>query len=332
MANVLLTGAAGAIGMDLAFSLNQAKVNTYATEADDDNFSLVNKNCKYYKKVFKVPRAGSDNYIHTINKIISDESIDLVIPNPDFEVGFISKIRDQINSPLFLPSDETVQILLSKSETAKKIGAFAPKTFDVDSEDDLSKAISSEEVVWLRPKTGAGGKGSLVVSDSKFGWMWIKYWRERGFSSTWIAQEYLRGGNYNVTLIFNRNSKLCGMGMLERLGYIHEAISPTGITGDVRLAKTVKLHKIVDVAKKAVNMIDSNPVGIFSVDLMGEKVSEINPRFAGRPRLYTLSGANFPAHIVDMELNGNSSYLESNDGYKLIRQVDIEPVAIKLEE
>ena len=101
MANVLLTGAAGAIGMDLAFSLNQAKVNTYATEADDDNFSLVNKNCKYYKKVFKVPRAGTDNYIHTINKIISDESIDLVIPNPDFEVGFISKIRDQINSPLF---------------------------------------------------------------------------------------------------------------------------------------------------------------------------------------------------------------------------------------
>ena len=68
------------------------------------------------------------------------------------------------------------------------------------------------------------------------------------------------------------------MGMLERLGYIHEAISPTGITGDVRLAKTVKLEKIVDVAKKAVNMIDSNPVGIFSVDLMGEKVSEINPR------------------------------------------------------
>ena len=62
---------------------------------------------------------------------------------------------------------------------------------------------------------------------------------------------------------------------------------------------------------------------------MGDKVSEINPRFAGRPRLYTLSGANFPAHIVDMELNNNSSYLESIEGYKLIRQVDIEPVAIK---
>ena len=62
---------------------------------------------------------------------------------------------------------------------------------------------------------------------------------------------------------------------------------------------------------------------------MGEKVSEINPRFAGRPRLYTLSGANFPAHIVDFELKGKSSYLESNEGYRLIRQVDIEPVAIK---
>ncbi len=329
MANILLTGAAGAIGMDLAFSLNQAKINVFATEADEDNFFLVSKSCKYYDKVFRAPRAGNKDYISRINEIIVRENIDLVIPNPDFEVGFISKVREQIKCPLFLPSDETVQILLSKSLTAHKIGNLAPRTFDVDNEDDLSKAISSEKVVWLRPKTGAGGKGSLVVSDSKFGWMWVEYWKERGFSSSWIAQEYLNGGNYNVTLIYDRDSNLCGMGMLERLGYIHEAISPTGVTGDVRLAKTVKLDKIIDVAKKAVKIIDRNPVGIFSVDLMGEKVSEINPRFAGRPRLYTLSGANFPAHIVDFELNGKSSYLESNEGYRLIRQVDIEPVAIK---
>ena len=329
MANVLLTGAAGAIGMDLAFSLNLAKINVFATEADEDNFFLVSKSCKYYNKVFRAPRAGNKDYIHRINEIIEQEKIDIVIPNPDFEVGFISKVRDQIKSPLFLPSDETVQILLSKSLTAQKIGSLAPRTFDVDSESDLRKAISSEKVVWLRPKTGAGGKGSLVVSDSKFGWMWIEYWKERGFSSSWIAQEYLDGGNYNVTLIYDRDSNLCGMGMLERLGYIHEAISPTGVTGDVRMAKTVKLDEVVDVAKKAVKIIDRNPVGIFSVDLMGKKVSEINPRFAGRPRLYTLSGANFPAHIVDIELNNNSSYLESNEGYKLIRQVDIEPAAIK---
>ena len=329
MANVLLTGAAGAIGMDLAFSLNLAKINVFATEADEDNFFLVSKSCKYYNKVFRAPRAGNKDYIRRINEIIDQEKIDIVIPNPDFEVGFISKVRDQIKSPLFLPSDETVQILLSKSLTAQKIGSLAPRTFDVDSESDLRKAISSEKVVWLRPKTGAGGKGSLVVSDSKFGWMWIEYWKERGFSSSWIAQEYLDGGNYNVTLIYDRDSNLCGMGMLERLGYIHEAISPTGVTGDVRMAKTVKLDEVVDVAKKAVKIIDRNPVGIFSVDLMGKKVSEINPRFAGRPRLYTLSGANFPAHIVDIELNNNSSYLESNEGYKLIRQVDIEPAAIK---
>ncbi len=329
MVNVLLTGAAGAIGMDLAFSLNQAKINVFATEADEDNFFLVSKSCKYYNKVFRAPRAGNEDYIGRINEIIAKENIDLVIPNPDFEVGFISKVREQIKSKLFLPSDKTVQILLSKSLTAQKVGNLAPRTFDVDSEEDLSRAISSEKVVWLRPKTGAGGKGSLIVSDSKFGWMWVEYWKKRGFSSSWIAQEYLNGGNYNVTLIYDRKSNLCAMGMLERLGYIHEAISPTGVTGDVRLAKTVKLDKIIDVAKKAVNMIDKNPVGIFSVDLMGDKVSEINPRFAGRPRLYTLSGANFPAHIVDIELNGKSSYLESNEGYRLIRQVDIEPVAIK---
>lgn len=329
MANVLLTGAAGAIGMDLAFSLNKAKVGVFGTEADQDNFSLVSKSCKYYNKVFQAPRAGTVDYINRINEIIDKENIDILIPNPDFEVGFISKIREQIKSPLFLPSHETVQILLSKSLTAQKIEGLAPKTFEVSNEDELGAAISSEKVVWLRPKTGAGGRGSIVVSDSRFGWMWIEYWKKRGFSSSWIAQEYLNGANYNVTLIYDRNSNLCGMGMLERLGYIHEAISPTGVTGDVRMAKTVKLAEVVEVAKKAVGLIDKKPVGIFSVDLMGKKVSEINPRFAGRPRLYTLAGANFPAHIVDMELNDNSSYLESKEGYKLIRQVDIEPVAIK---
>ena len=131
---------------------------------------------------------------------------------------------------------------------------MAPVTFDVDDEKDLRSAISSEGTVWLRPKTGAGGKGSIVVSDYKFGWMWIEYWKQKGFSSSWIAQEYLKGGNYNVTLIYDRESNLCGMGMLERLGYIHEAISPTGVTGDVRLAETLKLDNIIAVAKKAVEL------------------------------------------------------------------------------
>ena len=39
--------------------------------------------------------------------------------------------------------------------------------------------------------------------------------------------------------------------MLERLGYIHEAISPTGVTGDVRMAKTIKLDNVVNIAKNA---------------------------------------------------------------------------------
>ena len=43
------------------------------------------------------------------------------------------------------------------------------------------------------------------------------------------------------------------MGMLERQGYIHEAISPTGVTGDVRLAETLKLDNIIVVAKKFID-------------------------------------------------------------------------------
>ena len=68
-----------------------------------------------------------------------------------------------------------------KAKELKNLISNANKKLDI-LENDLHDAISSEKVVWLRPKTGAGGKGSLVVSDSKFGWMWVEYWKDRGFS------------------------------------------------------------------------------------------------------------------------------------------------------
>ena len=103
MANVLLTGAAGAIAMDLAFSLDMAKINVFATEADEDNFSLVSKNCKYYNKVFRAPRAGNEDYINRINEIIVNENIDLVIPNPDF-TGILVR-REMIATVIAIPAD-----------------------------------------------------------------------------------------------------------------------------------------------------------------------------------------------------------------------------------
>ena len=159
--------------------------------------------------------------------------------------------------------------------------------------------------------------------------MWIEYWKERGIESSWIAQELLEGGNYNVTLIYDTNSNLCGVGMMERLSYIHQANSPTGITGDVRTAITINKRELLEIAQKAVRKIDRKPVGIFSVDLVGEKVTEINPRFAGRPRLYTKAGVNFPKKIIEILENGTTTYAEAEEGYRLIRQVDVEPVIIK---
>jgi len=329
MARVLVTGAAGAIGMDVAFSLHSTGEYVVGTEADDDNFLLAKYSCRYYKKVYKTLRAGIDGYKKVINDIISKEGIDIIIPNPDIEVGFISRIRDEIDAKMLLPSDRTVQILLSKLKTAKALRDLAPHTYEIKDKDDLEKVLEIEKKIWLRPKSGAGGRGSIVTSNPEFGWMWIEYWRERGVASSWIAQELLEGSNYNVTLLYDTDSRLCGVGMMERLSYIHQANSPTGITGDVRIAITVKKRNIIELAQRAVRKIDKKPVGIFSVDLIGEKVTEINPRFAGRPRLYTKAGANFPKQVVEILMNGTTEYAEVKEGYRLIRQVDVEPIIIK---
>ncbi len=311
MNKVVVTGAAGAIGMDVAFSLTESGDYVIGVEADKDNFLLVKNSCKYYKKVYRALKSGEDGYKERINEIISEEDIDIVIPNPDSEVGFISSIRDDIRANMLLPSDKTVKILLSKLDTAKVLGDLAPETYEIENKDDLKDVIKIEKKIWLRPKSGAGGRGSIIVSDPEFGWMWIKYWKERGVTSSWIAQELLEGGNFNVTLIYDKHSELCGLGMMERLSYIHEANSPTGVTGDVRIAETVNKRDIIEIAKEAVKKIDSNPVGIFSVDLIGGKITEINPRFAGRPRLYTSAGANLPELVVKIIKYGTADYIEA---------------------
>ena len=110
MAKVLVTGAAGAIGMDVAFSLCEAGEYVIGTEADKDNYLLAKYSCKYYKKVYKTVRAGSEEYSEVMNDIISKEGIDVIIPNPDVEVGFISSIRDELGAEMLLPSNKTVQI------------------------------------------------------------------------------------------------------------------------------------------------------------------------------------------------------------------------------
>ncbi len=162
---------------------------------------------------------------------------------------------------------------------------------------------------------------------------WMRFWRR--YSWSWMAQEYLPGRNYGwVGLI--KDGKLVSSGAMERLQYLMSHISASGVTGNVRLARTVHEIAVNEVCERVCSLLGS-VTGVVSIDLRedvhGEPcVTEVSPRFAGRPWLYTCAGANFPDAVVRIVQGEEVNLPRRNPPeakWLAIRQVDVEPVVIR---
>jgi glutathione synthase/RimK-type ligase-like ATP-grasp enzyme len=153
----------------------------------------------------------------------------------------------------------------------------------------------------------------------------------------WMVQEYLPGRNLNWTGLF-RDGELLGAAAMERLEYFLGKVSMSGVTGQVSACETVSVPEAARAAEDAVRELSAHPSGLFSVDLREDaegrpRITEVNPRPAGRPWLYTLAGANLPLAalraLTGREV-GDAIRPEGPEiGLRLHRQLDVEPVVTR---
>jgi len=339
MKRVLVTGAGGPAGVNFIRSLRSAKEKFFIAGSDMNKYRI---ELPDVDKRYLVPANSDPSYIRILNSIIEKNKIEFVHPQPDVEVRFLSDNREKINAKVFLPKRDTVRICQDKLETAlrwKKAGIPVPESMEVGDEQGLKKAAKEFGYpFWFRATQGAGARGSTQVPNLDVGISWLKYWRARGMTWKFMAQEYLPGQNIAFQSVWNRGEVVCSQAR-ERIEYIYPYLAPSGITGTPAVAKTIVDQEINDIATRCVKCIDSEATGIFCVDLRRNKdgvpcPTEINTgRFFTTSFFFTKAGINMPYIYIKLGFGEPIPKIKQYDivdeGVYWIRHMDSEPKLIR---
>ena len=350
---ILVTGAGGSAAHNFIESLRISGEKFYIVGADVKKFHIEMSDVD--ERVI-IPLVSDKNYLAKLNKLILEKQIDLVHPQPDPEVLFLSRNREKVKTLLYLPCKETVEICQEKMKLMtllSKHGVAIPESYIVSSEKDLktnlAKILKKNEKVWLRATTGAGSRASLPVKYFEHARSWINYWEKMkgvGYGK-FMVSEFLPGKEFAFQSIWY-NGKLVTSQARERVEYIFGNLTPSGQSSSPSVARTVHRADVNKTATSAILSVDPNATGVFCVDLKENKkgkpcVTEINAgRFFTTSNFFSCAGSNMPYYYIKMafgeELPKLPKYnpIESNlywvrmmdMGYKLVKNGEWNSVKI----
>jgi carbamoyl-phosphate synthase large subunit len=338
MAKILVTGCGGSTGIEIQRSLRRS----------GSDFHMIGCDCTWYgleygkhfcDEVVELPEAEDGAYPDAIRDLIGSRKVDVIFVNSDAELTIVPKLLEGFDIATAHPAPAITEICLDKFVTHQHIGSegnLFPKTVSIDSDEDLIRAFDIlGDPLWLRPRIGAGGRGAIAIGTPEKARVWIELWRDMGISfKQWMAQELLPGRSFNWTGIFF-GGKLYASAVMERMSYFLGRVTLNGITGQTGQGRTVNAPEVDHVSLEASQRLDPNITGVLSIDLREDKngrprINEINPRFAGRPWLFTEAGLNLPAIFVQLCVRPEErkSYVSPRvkSNIWLARQLDIEPV------
>lgn len=311
MKRILVTGCGGAAAANFVASLRAAEEDFFIIGTDINKFHLELADADAH---YILPAASESTYLEKLNQVIKKEKADLVHPQPDPEVLFLSRNREHVKTRLFLPSKETIEICQNKMELVNHLvdkQVSVAESYIVESEASLAKSFEklsqNNEKVWLRATKGAGSRASLPIKDVTHGKIWIDYWTSMkgiGYGQFMIS-EFLPGKEFAFQSIW-KNGKLITSQARERVEYLFGYLTPSGQTSSPSIAKTVKRDDINEIATKAVLALDENATGIFCIDLKENKegipcITEINAgRFFTTSNFFSTAGCNMPYYYIKM--------------------------------
>ncbi len=275
MRRILFTGAGGGGTNNLIRSFRASKL-------DLDQFELIGSNvsneilCRSeLDRNWILPLATDSSYPEMLRKVLCEDSIDLIVPNNDREVGVVSRIRDTLPCKVFLPNDETVQICQDKHKMYVKLSAGGipmAKSFEITSLESIQELMDQlpGDRYWIRPKIGAGSKGATWVRTAEQARQWIGLWCDlRGFEvEEFTVSEFLPGRDYAFQSVWSEGEMVVGK-LVERLAYVGAENRLSGMASSPSIGRTLRDEVALETVQKAVKMLMGRPHGNFNFDLKG---------------------------------------------------------------
>ena len=303
MRNILITSAGGSAAHNFIDALKIESIKTKIIGVDANKYKVELSNADVF---YTIPRVDSTHYIRSLNKIIRKEKINFLHAQADDEVLAVSQNRNKIQTNIFLPDHKTILLARNKLACNIKLQSKSipvPRSVIIRTKSDISTFISHNKTAkyWLRAIEGAGSRASIPIISAVQAEMWIDYWKvmkHTGYGE-FMLSEYLPGKDFAFQSVWH-NGRLIVSQARERLEYVFGNLTVSGQSSSPSIAKTVQRDDVNIISTNAVLAIDSNPHGIYCVDLKENErsipcVTEINcGRFFTTSNFYAHAGVNMP--------------------------------------
>lgn len=344
--SVLVTGAGGPLGANVARSLRKAPAPLTLVGTDANRWHLPLSLCD---RTILIPHARErDGYAAAMQSLV-DEGVDVIVPTHPVEVRAIASLVESgrlRGARVALPRLAILERADDKVATQRILdaaGVPVPRTILLESPDDLRRAFAELGVpVWVRG-TGAPGLGiggaALPCQSEGVAQAWVAHHAGWGKMA---ASELLPGANLTWMCAWDRG-RLVAAATRERLEYVLPHVSPSGVTGAPAVTRTVRRTDVSDIGERAVRALDDRPHGVYFVDLKEDRggtprVTEINAGRCGTTvHFYTEAGFNFPWLLVCLAAGLDTDWLPAQphdvvpEGLTWVRTLDCGPVLVRSE-
>ena len=252
-----------------------------------------------------------DRFIDELSAAASEFGAEVLLPLNDYTTIAVSEQRTRLPSSvsLALPPHEDLQRAQNKYETsrlAQRLGVRTPRTWLCGSPEDL-EAIS-EQVRYpcvMKLVRGAGAIGMRVIQTRKQllrAELFVQSAGDNVFdASTYVIQEWLDGGVYDVCALFRRGEPRAAL--VQERCLMYPAHGGVGVWN-----RTVKRPELIDLAFALLRELNwHGPAQVeFLVDQDDQPhLIEINGRFWGTLALATEAGIDFASLTCEMAQNGD---------------------------
>jgi len=239
------------------------------------------------------------------------EAYDLVIPVTERTLAPISRERSSLRHvPIAMPDEGSLELVLDKARTfelARELGVAVPRGVSVATLDELAACRDDMKYpVVIKPARSIGsrnGGGSHLQVSYAFDDIGLltACTHALRFGSV-VLQEHFKGDGVGIELIAKRGEII--------YAFQHRRLHEVPLTGGgSSLRKSEALDTdLLEASRSLVKALNWN--GVAMVEFKQNPANgefclmEINGRFWGSLPLADVSGADFPAMLLDLELSG----------------------------
>ncbi|MES2749654.1 MAG: ATP-grasp domain-containing protein [Patescibacteria group bacterium] len=295
---ILVSGVGGPAGINAA-RLLQNEPDVWVIGADIDALSAG----RFFVNEFVIsPRVSEVTaYTNWLTDIIAAKQIALFIPTVHEELPLVSSLKDSL--PCLTVVSDSIAITLGDD----KLGLYQWAEVHIPDNTipfillrDWSEDWLADEVQFIKPRQGRGGRGCVKVTKKELHILKNSEENQENF----IVMKFMPGTEWTVDAYRSKNGQMVYTVPRERIG----------LAGGISIkGKTVRHESLIALSNKVCHAIGFyGPICLqWRADSEGvPKLIEINPRLSGGLPITVLAGVN-PITAVMSELNGEEPATQS---------------------